>query len=409
MLSVFLRYRCQAALIAASLMAPVTLWADISSEQWWQQVQRQLQQLPQWHAQTAQQNSTQLQQQQAQLARFNPSLDAQWEKTDQQVSYRLGLSQEIDWWDSGEATAQQATLNSQAMAQQTRWSRLQMLAQALRSETNWQAAQQHQQLASLQQQRLQQLLALLEQRQQQGDVGQLDAELAFLSLSEQQLALADAKAELITQSSERRNWLGKIPAAPADTWQSLPLNAASSADQHPLVALAKASWQAQQASAEATARDRRARPTIGLNAGKDEQQTVAGINLSVPLTVRNDYRYEQQSLQQQTLAMEARYRDQRRQWQQQLQQQQQLWQSYQAQWAQWQQHSPKRLQRSEQLLKQRWQQGDLSIADYLRSLNQLAASEAAAIELQRKTRLAALDLWLTSGQWPSSALESRYE
>ncbi|GGY35236.1 hypothetical protein GCM10011297_05380 [Bacterioplanes sanyensis] len=397
-------FRHRLAILSLALITPAALAATPPSN-WWSQARAQLQQHPNWQATQARHSSTQASAEQAALPRFNPELEGEWQRSNGQRSYQVGLNQELDVWNSRQALQQQAQQQVTASHATNRWRQLQQWINALSSEVNWQAARQQQQLAEQQQQRLLQLQQLIQRRQQQGDVGQLDAELAFLSLSEQRLTLAQSQQQQLQAEQQRRWWLGQLDAAPEQAWQQLKqAQPEFEVDQHPLLQTAKAHWQAQQATALAAQRDRRSRPTLGLTVGKEDQQTVSGLNLSLPLNVRNDYAPEQRALQQQALALEADYRGQRRQLLQQWQQAQQNWRNFDQQWQQWRQHSQQRLSHTAELLRQRWQQGDLSSADYLRSLNQLAASQRAGIELQRQARLANLQRWLSAGQLPTFVL-----
>ncbi|ASP39556.1 hypothetical protein CHH28_13105 [Bacterioplanes sanyensis] len=397
------RRRCLA-FLSLALLTPAALAAP-NATPWWQQARAQLQQHPSWQAQRASYASAQASAEQAALPRFNPELEGEWQRSRGQRNYQVGLNQELDLWDSRQAYQQQAQQQAEASQALSSWQQLQHWVQALSSEANWQAARQHQQLAEQQQMRLLQLQQLIQRRQQQGDVGQLDAELAFLSLSQQRLTLAQSRQQQLQAEQQRRWWFGQLDAAPEQAWQQLQQTQPTfELEQHPQLQMAKASWQAQQTNALAAKRDRRARPTLGVTLGREDQQTVSGLNLSIPLNVRNDYAPEQRALQQQALALEADYRAQRRLLQQQWQQAQQNWRNFDQQWQQWRQHSQHRLTQTAELLHQRWQQGDLSSADYLRSLNQLAASEQAGIELQRQARLANLQRWLSAGQLPTFAL-----
>ena len=147
-----------------------------------------------------------------------------------------------------------------------------------------------------------------------------------------------------------------------------------------------------------TRRSARAEPTVGLNAGRDEGESVVGLTFSIPLNVRNNFRFETRTAERAALEAEARfqavYRKQRFDWQAAYA----AWQRYEQQYRRWQDVVRGRVENSAELLERQWRSGDLSTTDYLLALNQRAESLRSGIELATQTRLALTEVLQQSGR-----------
>ena len=115
---------------------------------------------------------------------YNPELETEVEREGEENNYRVGLSPTVDWWDKREARIVQAGSSREAARQNFALTVQQKTAEALRTLIEWQAAKQAADLARNQEIQLDTLLALVKERQGAGDLDQVDAELAFLSLSQ---------------------------------------------------------------------------------------------------------------------------------------------------------------------------------------------------------------------------------
>uniref|UniRef100_UPI0040539BB4 TolC family protein n=1 Tax=Pseudomonas sp. TaxID=306 RepID=UPI0040539BB4 len=282
-------------------------------------------------------------------------------------------------------------------------------AEALSALVEWRSASRAATIAQAQQEQLNTLLELVEKRQQAGDLGSIDAELTFLSLS-QQLAQV-AEVEVILQKAETRvrellpQWTPERGSLPKDFWPTQ-LDSVTDLDlrQHPAVASAHARWQSFNEEAEATRRSAKAEPTLGLNAGRDEGANVVGLSISIPLNVRNNFSAETHAAERTALEAEARfqaiYRKQRFNWQA----AQAAWQRYEQQYRRWQTVAQGRVESSAALLEQQWRSGDLATTDYLLALNQRAESLLAGILLEKQTRLALTEVLLQSGRLMSATM-----
>ncbi|WP_417360271.1 TolC family protein [Gallaecimonas pentaromativorans] len=331
---------------------------------------------------------------------YNPVLSAFGEKNGNDNNVALGLEQTLDWWGQGDSQQQearltrvQATLALDARLQQQK-------AKVLAAMARFLAAADEQQLAQQQRRYLGTLLALVKKRQVAGDLGVVDAELARLNLSSRLKALADADAAYeearaefeallpnasVQKSVELDGYLARLRLPEGEEWLA----------RHPAVALAKARWQLSRQQVETRRRAVKAKPTVGLSAGRDGGSSSVEVGVSIPLNLRNDFQSDVAATNHQALASEAAY-------QQQYLNQRAAWRaakgrlaSYQRHYRQWQQW---REQDVQPRLERFWQQGELATAQYLQGLNALAQSQSDGIALEQQTRLALIDALAQSGQ-----------
>ena len=333
---------------------------------------------------------------------YNPELSTDLERNGEEDNYRVGVQQTIDWWDRRGARRQQAGFmrsTAEALYQQQV---LDKTADALAALVEWHAANRAAAIAQAQQQQLNALLEQVDKRQQAGDLGSIDAELTFLSLSQQLAQVAEAEAAI--QKAEIRvrellpAWAPTRGGIPDDFWPSQPdLTSDQELRQYPAVASAHARWQSLKEEAEVTRRTAKAEPTFGVNAGRDGGEGVVGLTFSIPLNVRNNFSAETRAAERIALEAEARfqaiYRKQRFDWQA----AQATWQRFEQQYRRWQEVVQGRVENSAELLKRQWRTGDLSTTNYLLALNQRTESLLAGIELEKQTRLALTEALQQSG------------
>ena len=324
---------------------------------------------------------------------YNPELSTDLERNGEKDNFRVGVQQTIDWWDKRGARRQQAGYLRSAAQALYQQHVLDMTAEALAALVEWHAANRAAAIAQAQQQQFYTLLELVEKRQQAGDLGSIDAELTFLSLSQQLAQVAEVEATL--QKTEARvrellpDWTPKRGGIPEDFWPSTP---GSTTDQelltHPAVANAHARWQLLKEEAEVTRRTARAEPTVGLNAGRDGDERVVGLTFSIPLNVRNNFSAETRAAERAALEAEARFQGIFRKQRFDRQATHAAWQRFEQQFRRWQTVVQGRIENSAELLERQWRSGDLSTTDYLLALNQRAESLRSGIELEKQTRLA---------------------
>lgn len=334
---------------------------------------------------------------------YNPQLETEIERVGSDDIYRIGISQTIDWWDKRGMRQQQADFARIAAQQDYQLVLQQKYVQALQTLVDWQAAQQQAQLAHEQETHLDTLFNLVKKRQQAGELGLVDAELAFLSFAQRLNATAQSIVQF--KKAEARlhellpNWSSERAQIPESIWTAInttPLNLWI--DNHPSVMAARAKWEMLQKAAELAQRETQADPTFGINAGKEGNEDALALTLSIPLNVRNDFSAQARSAGQEALSAQAHYHAIRRKTEIAIEVAQTVLHEYQRRVERWQILMQGRDQNSGDLLETQWRSGEMSTTEYLLALQQRADGLMAGIDLRTQYQLARIDWLLQTGQ-----------
>ncbi len=336
---------------------------------------------------------------------YNPELETEYEREGDYNNYRLGLSQTIDLWGKRDIRRQQAVAMRIVARQEYALARQQKTAQALQTLVQWQAAQEQALLAAAQEAQMETLLSLVKERQRVGDLGQLDAELAFLSLSQRLNETAQAQAELRQVEAGLRellpDWTPQMAALPPEFWSALsPFQspAGQELENSPAVLAAKARWQVGQQAATLAKREGKADPTVGINGGESGEENVVALSLSMPLHFRNTYSAEVQAASQEAAGARADYMATVRRQQFAVQAARQTLAEYDQRFGRYQDIMAGRGRSSEQLLEKQWRSGDMSTTEYLLAMEQRSQGLVAGIQLRSRFQTSLIDWLLVTNQ-----------
>ena len=341
---------------------------------------------------------------------YNPELETGYEREGDANNYSIGINQTIDWWDKRETKEQQANFSLTQASKHFDFLVQEKTAQALQALVTWQAAKKQAVIAQEQEKQLETLLDIVKDRQKAGDLGQVDAELTFLSLSQMLNVTAKVQVQLKQAEAQTkellRDWTPDKEVIPAQgltitNYQLSP----QWLEQHPLVLAAKAQWQITRSDAQLALLETKADPTIGFNAGKNDRENVLGVTFSMPLNIRNNYSAQARAANQQAIAAEANFRSVMRKQRFAIQSSTDTLITYQKNYQRWQQLMDGRGKRSGDLLQKQWQSGDVSTTEYLLALQQRAEGLNAGIELQSQFQLSQIDWLLQVGQIKAATLQ----
>ncbi len=341
---------------------------------------------------------------------YNPELSAEVEREGDSNNYRIGISKTFDWQDKVAVRQSRATSRLQSAKASFQMAVQTQTAEGLNALVLWRAASRQAVLTHELETQLDTMLAWIEERQKNGDVGQIDAELAVFGLIQRLNATAYAQATLkkvkakvdaaLPQLTKKQRL---IPKAFWDRVIDMSKNADNMQakkwlESHPSVLIAKAGWKESQSFSVLVKKDAKADPTIGINGGKTGNDNVLGLSLMLPLNVINNYSAGVKAAQQEALSMEAEYYAAVRQQKRLIGSSLSVLQTYQSKTQRWNQLMNGREERGSQLINQQWRSGDLSTPEYLLALNQLSEGLSAGIELEKQYELARIDWLLQSGQ-----------
>ncbi len=342
---------------------------------------------------------------------FNPEFGATYidrEKGDEE--YDFILSQTIDLFDKRSANAglgqveyQMAELNK-LMETENR------LAEALMAFIEYSMSRQLLDVSSSQEKLLTRLSADLSRREKAGDVGRVDAEMAYLSLSQnlQQISLTEirfrkAKARLQQAINSSRLkyipdhsiWLNTIDA------QSL----AESLDNGFRIKQAQKQLEQSQSQSNIARLNKKVNPTIGLGVGRDGGEDTITFEISVPLNVRNNFSAQYNAALHRVSQSEFELEEQKRRLKNDMEQSYNNYLQLKSRVVSWEKLTANRLSNSQTLLNQQWQSGDISTSDYLFALRQRTDALISTIELNGEMQKAWVDWLRASSQvhkWLSS-------
>jgi len=340
-------------------------------------------------------------------ALYNPELATGYEREGDANNFEVGISQTIDWWDKREAKEQQANFNLTQVSKAFSALQQEKTSLALQALISYKAAKEQAAIAYKQEQQLTTLLDIVQQRQQTGDLGQVDVELTYLSLSQilnnTALAQVTLKQAIVQVKELLPDWTEDRKVLPT---QGIALNTDNVSqlmqqewlNVHPTVLSAKAQWQSSKAQAQVVLLNTKADPTFGIRAGKVDQDSLIGLDFSMPLNIRNDFSDIARAASQFANAAESNYRSVLRKQKFAITASKQTLLAYQKNYLRWVKLMQGRGKRSEDLLTKQWQSGDMSTTQYLLALQQRAEGLNAGIELKSQYRLSQIDWLLQVGQ-----------
>ena len=335
---------------------------------------------------------------------YNPELELDAESATDDT-FSIGVNQTIDFGNKRSARKKIAT--SKHTLSKTRLTAVKnnVCVNLLKALAEFHSAANQLRLADSRLQIVAEFADLAERKYRAGDLSQTEASLASLSLIQakidvatQRSVFAEAEQSLRLQSQVLTvsNW----PQLPTD----LPSLTADLLDTNQLVATLPEVLAAQNEIAVSAGRidlrqrERKPDPTIGLRGGEEGSDTLVGINLSIPLFVRNSFDAEVAMAQAEQLEAEYRYQNILNSAHTRLLAATTRFQSTRNAWITWQESGQVGHEKQTNLLKRLWEAGELSTTDYLVQLNQILDMQASATELRHQLWRAWFDWLTTSGE-----------
>lgn len=334
---------------------------------------------------------------------YNPELEAGYESSVDQT-WQVGIGQKIDW--NGKRAAREAVAASdrQSVENQYLLTRRELAIELLSALASYQISIQHNELATERQRLMGEFSGLAEKRFNAGDLNQIEVNLAALSHVDSQIQRATAAADL---AEARQHVRSIVPIAISDQWPSVdlklpPIPAVSDPQalvlQLPEIRAAKRKVDAAGALVELREREKRPDPTIVVRAGQEADSTLIGVNLLIPLNIRNPFKYEvsaavaeQDRAQQQVneLLLQANSR---------FQSATERYELSRRAWEIWLQTGKISLQSQDDLLQRMWEAGELSTTEFLVQLRQTLDTRESALVLKSTMWRAWFEWLAASGQ-----------
>lgn len=334
---------------------------------------------------------------------YNPEFNTEFENEGSENNFSIGINQSLDRTDKRGSRSKQAVFSRIAARANYNLILQDKIAQALTVLINYQTTQEKAQLVLKQESQLESLLGIVKQRANSGDLGQLDAELAYLTLSQKFAQAATVQAQkrrIEAQLTEIiPNWQSENLHLPENIFLEYEKEDAELiVDNHPSVTSAKAQWDVMEMRAELAQKNKKPDPTIGINVGKFANDNLVSVNFSMPLNLRNNFSSEFMAAQQQALAAESNYLNIKRNQFYKVVGSQDVVQEYSNRYRKWNNLMQGRDINSERLLQNQWNIGDISTTEYLLTLQQRTEGLLSGIELEQAYKTAVIQLLLDTAQ-----------
>jgi cobalt-zinc-cadmium efflux system outer membrane protein len=335
---------------------------------------------------------------------YNPELDLDAESATDDT-YSLGINQTIDFGNKRKARKKVAASELSVSAARLATVRKRIASVLLNSLAQFHSAEQQLELAGRRLEIVKEFSELANRRYRAGDLNQTELNLA-------DLALTQAKIEYATQKSTRaeaeQDLRLQSQISSTFNWPKLPTSLPSiSSDKFNTNRLVAALPEVQAAKNEANVstdrvnlrqRERKPDPTIGIRGGEEGSDTLVGINLSIPLYVRNNFNEEVVAAQSEQREAEYRHQNILNSAHTQLIAATNRYQVTQEAWHGWENSGQSSYEKQTKLLQRLWEAGELSTTDYLVQLNQALDTQASATELRQQ-------LWASWFNWLSASGE----
>jgi len=327
---------------------------------------------------------------------YNPALEMDAERTDVNTT-SIGLRQTIDWDDKRQVRQRIARDSLSAVETELVVIRRQVAVEVLSNLSRYQTAREQRQLAVQRAKLMKDFAATAKRHQQAGDVSRLDLALARVAYIEARMQQGAADAVLISAEAALLGVTGlariRWPALP----RALPRLSANIDIEDLVVRLPGLVFQQHQvagakARIDLARRMRRPDPSVGIRGGREDNDTLLGLSLEIPLFVRNSFRAEVRAAAQEASQAEQMFMEKRRRARARMEGAMAGYRAAAAAWRAWRDTGQSSLNEQISLLEQLWEVGELSATEYLIQASQNVQTQSTAAALAGR-------LWMTAIEW----------
>ena len=327
---------------------------------------------------------------------YNPELEIDTENSDINTSV-LQLSQTIDSGGQRKARTQIASAELEAARATFELAELSLLKDLLVALANEQSGRKIAMLATEGLELMKEFAEIAQLRFKAGDLTQVETDLAQLAYNEALMTHAQALSEA---STARENLIALYQLSPSytpalpETLPSpvLPTNVDSFLNDLPVMRKLKQELIATGGNVELRQSERSWEPTVAIRGGREDQEPLVGLTLSLPLKIRNNQKAQVETARQELAQGEQTLRQQQRNIKAQVLSSTERYRLLQTAFNEWLKTGRSHVNRQLKLTKRLWRSGDMSTTDYLVQLKQALETYASGIELRNR-------MWLSSFEW----------
>jgi cobalt-zinc-cadmium efflux system outer membrane protein len=327
---------------------------------------------------------------------YNPELGVDLQHAEDD-SAALGLSQTFDWNDLQGAQSQVERFNLRAAQAQLALARRAAAAELIKRLAVYRTADEAERTARRRGKLMERFATLAEQRSRAGDLGRVELNLAHLALIEARLQHSQASLRRISADQA----FSSLTGVSAKSWPTLQI-ARPLPDPHlrearyltrlPAVRLWQLRVAAARAAVEVRSRLTRPNPTFSVRGGREDDSLLAGLSLSIPLYVRNNFSAEVAVANAELLRTQRKADNAFRIARARLAAATGRLRLTSAAWRNWQAVGRRNLRSQLRLLERLWRAGELSGSEYLVQTRQALDTRVSAMELRG-------ELWQAWADW----------
>jgi len=335
---------------------------------------------------------------------YNPELELDVEDADSKTR-AIGISQTLDWGGKRRARLSVAEAERRSVQAEYASVRWQIAVELLSALADYQTESDRNALAAVRVTAMRDFAAISERRFDAGDISQIDLDLAMLAFAQARMQQATAAASVAESKQSVVNFVFDVEE---DHWpkigEELPQREVPADDATdyvmalPQVRAARLQVEAASARVSLRERERRVDPTLTLRGGKEDDETLIGVNVTVSLPVRNSFRHEVSAASAEHRQARQVFSDISRRAYARFLGARERYRISRSAWQDWSKTGDISLQSQGDLLRRLWEAGELSTIDYVVQLKQTLDTAESALELRRAMWRAWFEWMTASGQ-----------
>ena len=334
---------------------------------------------------------------------YNPRFSIETQHAHENRHY-LGLRQRIDLVDKRSARTAVAAADRLAVHADYIFTRRAVTADLLSGLAGYQTGVERDALATKRVRLMQDFATLTKKRFEAGDMARVEFNLAILVFADARMRQATVRTALIDARQQVTNL---IPPEITTPWPTLEAGLPALPAQDDLESLLTALPEVQAAqrrveSAKAVISLRKRQkvldPTVGVTGGDEAGQALLGVNLTLPLPLRNPFRYEVTAAYQQYRQAQQTVNDILRRARARLVNAFERYRIAHSAWRDWQRIGPSSAQQQADHLRRLWLSGELNATEFLVQTSRTIDSQDSALQLRQALWLAWFEWLVASGK-----------
>ncbi len=335
---------------------------------------------------------------------YNPELSADMSRKGDDTNVQIGVEQTLDWWGKSELHYKKAQTQEKIKRYQAQQIEQQIIFKLLSALLEWKNTHALFNISQQRAKQLEQLRFTLNQQYQAGDISYLDNQLAQLAQTQLQQETQAIESQYKQALAEVSLWIPKFDpllfsAIPNTFWKNIQSPSDIKTDELLNLRIQQLVIEEQRIDEKIVNAQSKPEPTVGIYTGREENENVIGLSVSVPLNLRNNYQSTIEASKTKTQALLAKYEAKIHQKTQQLKTQWVLLKNHERQYQSLEQsRSLNNSNYLQKLLNKQLALNDISVSEYLRSSQLFLDVKTARIYAKQQWLKTQLEYLLLSDQ-----------